>query len=144
SFEGGWYVGQPVMVTVNDYGLGLYNGDTGVVVARDEGGRAVVFGDGDAQRAVSPSRLADLETVFAMTVHKAQGSEFEEVAILVPDPGARVLSRELLYTAVTRARARVMVVATEASVRAAVGRPVARASGLTDRLWSPRSPTSTA
>jgi exodeoxyribonuclease V alpha subunit len=130
-----WYLGRPVIVTANDYSLRLFNGDTGVVVARPDGGVGVVFRRGDALISVSPSRLAAVDTVFAMTVHKAQGSEFRSVAILLPPPSSPVLSRELLYTAVTRAQERVLVAGSEASLRAAVARPIARASGLTARLW---------
>ncbi|HZT64693.1 MAG TPA: exodeoxyribonuclease V subunit alpha [Acidimicrobiales bacterium] len=133
--DGAWYAGRPVIVTANDYSLRLYNGDTGVVVARPGGWAGVAFDRGGAVGLVSPSRLAAVDTVFAMTVHKAQGSEFDEVAILLPEPGSRVLTRELLYTGVTRARQRVLVAGTEESVRAAVERPIARASGLTARLW---------
>jgi exodeoxyribonuclease V alpha subunit len=73
--------------------------------------------------------------VYAMTIHKSQGSQFDTAAVLLPDPGSRILSRELLYTAVTRARTRLIVAGTEESIRLAVGRPVARASGLRQRLW---------
>lgn len=137
SPDGPWYVGRPVLVTANDYGLRLFNGDAGVVVAGRGGGVEVAFRHGGSVSAVSPARLAGVETLFAMTVHKAQGSEFEEVALLLPAPDSGVLTRQLLYTAVTRARRRVVVVGTEASVRAAVGRPVTRASELTRRLWGP-------
>jgi exodeoxyribonuclease V alpha subunit len=136
SPEGGWYVGRPVIVTQNDYSLGLFNGDTGVVIARPGGGLTVAFRRGGEIVTVSPSRLAAVETAFAMTAHRAQGSEFDEVVVLLPPASSRILTRELLYTAVTRARRSVVLVGTEASVRAAVGRPIARASGLTARLWS--------
>jgi len=133
--EGGWYVGRPVIVTQNDYSLGLFNGDTGVVIARPDGGTTVAFRRGAEIVTVSPSRLASVETAFAMTAHRAQGSEFDEVVVLLPPPSSRILTRELLYTAVTRARQSVVLVGTEESVRAAVSRPIARASGLTARLW---------
>jgi exodeoxyribonuclease V alpha subunit len=137
--EGAWYAGRPVLVTANDYSLRLFNGDTGVAVA-DQGDPAtrvgVVFDDGAGPpRRVSPSRLAAVETVYAMTVHKSQGSEFDHVTLLLPPPASRLLTRELLYTAVTRARQGLMVVGTEDAVRVAVDRRIARASGLTDRLW---------
>src|SRR6516162_8542578 len=83
----------------------------------------------------SPLRLGAVETVYAMTIHKSQGSQFDTAAILLPPPSSRILTRELLYTAVTRARTGLIVVGEEATVRAAVGRPVARASGLRERLW---------
>jgi exodeoxyribonuclease V alpha subunit len=136
SAGGAWYLGRPVMVTANDYGLRLFNGDTGVVVSRPDGGVGVVFHQGGALVSVSPSRLSSVETVFAMTVHKAQGSEFRDVAVLLPPAESRILTRELLYTAVTRARQRLILAASEESIRAAIARPVARASGLTRRLWS--------
>jgi len=85
---------------------------------------------------VSPTRLAAVETVHAMTVHKSQGSQFESVAVLLPDPTSPILTRELLYTAVTRARQRLILVGGESSVRTAVERPIARASGLREALWS--------
>ena len=82
----------------------------------------------------SPTRLAAVDTVYAMTVHKSQGSQFDTAAVLLPDPTSRVLTRELLYTAVTRARRELILVGTEEAIRAAVARPVARASGLRNRL----------
>jgi exodeoxyribonuclease V alpha subunit len=84
--------------------------------------------------AFSPTRLAAVDTVYAMTVHKSQGSQFDTAAVLLPDPSSHILTRELLYTAVTRARRELILVATEEAIRAAVARPVARASGLRTRL----------
>jgi exodeoxyribonuclease V alpha subunit len=138
--EGGWYMGRPVIVTENDYGLGLFNGDTGAVVAHGEanemgGSLRVAFRRGAGVVTVSPARLGAVETAFAMTVHRAQGSEFDEIVVLLPGVSSRVLTRELLYTAVTRARRSLVLVGTEGSLRAAVNRPIARASGLTLRLW---------
>jgi exodeoxyribonuclease V alpha subunit len=133
--EAGWYLGRPVIVTRNDYSLGLFNGDTGVVIARPDGGLTVAFRRGAEVVMVIPSRLAAVETAFAMTAHRAQGSEFDEVVVLLPQASSRILTREILYTAVTRARRSVVLVGTEESVRAAVSRPIARASGLTARLW---------
>ena len=128
-----WYAGRPVLVTANDYGLGLYNGDTGVTVQRDGVLRAVMAG---AQGPVefSTSRLSDVETMHAMTIHKSQGSQATEVTVLLPQEDSRLLTRELLYTAVTRARTRVRVVGTEAQLRAAVAHRAVRASGLSRRL----------
>lgn len=124
-----FYVGQPLLVTANDYGLGVYNGDTGVVVAAPDGLRAHI----GALR-FAPSRLGEVETMFAMTIHKSQGSQADEVTVLMPPEDSRLLTRELFYTAVTRARKRVHVVGTESSVRAAIGRRATRASGLSRRL----------
>lgn len=129
-----WYLGRPVIVTANDYSLRLFNGDTGVLVDRGPAGAVVAF----EHAAVSPSRLPGVETVYAMTIHKAQGSEFDRVAVTLPRPTSRILTRELLYTAVTRARGRLLLAGTEESVRAAIDRPIARASGLTERLWGGR------
>jgi exodeoxyribonuclease V alpha subunit len=129
-----WYVGRPLLVTENDYELGLNNGDTGVVVR--SGDRAMAaFERGGGVIGYSPSRLGAIETVYAMTIHKSQGSQFDAAAVLLPEPGSRILTRELLYTAATRARQRLTVVGTQEAVRAAVRRPVARASGLRWRLW---------
>jgi len=128
-----WYPGRPVLVTANDYGLGLYNGDTGVAVQVDGALRAVMAGaTGPVELATG--RLADIETMHAMTIHKSQGSQAAEVTVLLPPEDSRLLTRELFYTAVTRARTKVRVVGTAAQVRAAVSRRAARASGLGGRL----------
>jgi exodeoxyribonuclease V alpha subunit len=128
-----WYVGRPLLVTANDYGLKLYNGDTGVTVLRDGALRAVVAGsEGPVEFATS--RLADVETMHAMTIHKSQGSQATEVTVLLPPEDSRLLTRELLYTAVTRARAKVRVVGTAAQLRAAIERRAVRATGLSRRL----------
>lgn len=132
------YVGRPLLVTANDYATGVLNGDTGVVVAaqKPDGTRvrmAVVEGPGGTQR-FAPGRLGDVETMHAMTIHKAQGSQAEEITVLLPEADSPLLTRELFYTAVTRAERKVRVVAPEAVVRAAVERRVVRASGLRQRL----------
>jgi exodeoxyribonuclease V alpha subunit len=132
--EGDWYTGRPLLVTENDYGLGLYNGDTGVVVASRDGHLTAAFERRGEIAAFSPTRLAAVDTVYAMTVHKSQGSQFDTAAVILPDPTSPILTRELLYTAVTRARRRLILVGTEEAVRDAVARPVARASGLRWRL----------
>jgi len=132
----GWYPGRPLLFSENDYGLQLFNGDTGVVVARPEaGGVTAVFERRGQLVELSPHRLGGVDTVHAMTVHKAQGSQFGSVALLLPDPSSPILTRELLYTAVTRAQRRLIVAGTEDAIRAAVERPIARASGLRDLLW---------
>jgi exodeoxyribonuclease V alpha subunit len=130
-----WYVGRPLLVTENDYELGLNNGDTGVVVAGADGRVMASFERGGEPALVSPSRLGAVDTVYAMTIHKSQGSQFDAAAVLLPEDGSRILTRELLYTAATRARSRLILVGSEETIRAAVARPVARASGLATRLW---------
>lgn len=131
----GWYAGRPLLVTANDYNLGLFNGDTGVVVADGPDRLQSAFERRGEVVHVSPTRLSAVETLYAMTIHKSQGSQFGEVMVILPDETSPILTRELLYTAVTRAERSVTIVGTEAAVRAAVDRPVSRASGLRDRLW---------
>jgi exodeoxyribonuclease V alpha subunit len=133
-----WYVGRPLLVTENDYELGLYNGDAGVVV-RGSAGPAAAFARGNEIVFHSPLRLGSVETVYAMTIHKSQGSQFQTAAVLLPERGSRLLTRELLYTAATRATKQLVLVGDEDAVRAAVARPVARASGLGALLWRPPS-----
>lgn len=128
-----WYAGRPVLVTTNDYGLGVYNGDTGVTIVDDESLRAVVA-SADKLLNFATSRLSDVETMHAMTIHKSQGSQADEVTVLMPPEDSRLLSRELFYTAVTRAKKRVRVIGSEAGVRAAIERRAVRASGLAQRL----------
>ncbi|MFZ0388470.1 MAG: exodeoxyribonuclease V subunit alpha [Solirubrobacteraceae bacterium] len=130
-----WYVGRPLLVTENDRELRLYNGDTGVVVRTADDRVLAAFERGGEPVLYSPSRLGAIDTVYAMTIHKSQGSQFQTAAVLLPEPGSRILTRELLYTAATRAEDRLILIGTEAMVRAAVDRPVARASGLARRLW---------
>ena len=132
----GWYVGRPVMVTRNDYNLGLMNGDVGLCLPTARGLRvafALAGQDGGmGVRWVLPSRLDALETVFAMTVHKSQGSEFEHVALVLPDRAAPVLTRELLYTGITRAKTHLTLVVPQAGVlRQAVATRILRSGGLT-------------
>jgi exodeoxyribonuclease V alpha subunit len=128
---GEWFSGRPVMVTRNDAQLGVFNGDVGVVLPNTEGKLKVWFLDGEALRSVSVMRLPHVETAFVMTVHKSQGSEFEHTALVLPPGGAEVLSRELAYTGITRAREQFTLIEAEASLlEAAIDRPSVRASGL--------------
>ncbi|MBI5277366.1 MAG: AAA family ATPase [Burkholderiales bacterium] len=130
-----WYAGRPVMVTVNDYTLKLFNGDIGIALPDEQGDLLVWFPDGTGGwRATAPARMPLHETAFAMTVHKSQGSEFDDVLVLLPRHASAVLTRELLYTAVTRARKHVTLVATEEALRGAIEHKVERASGLLARL----------
>jgi exodeoxyribonuclease V alpha subunit len=134
--DGPAYVGRPLLVTENDYELRLYNGDTGVVVQADRDRVSAAFERGDELLEFTPTRLGPIETAFAMTIHKSQGSQFDTAVVLLPASTSRILTRELLYTAATRARTRLVLVGTEETLRAAVSKPVARASGLKARLWS--------
>lgn len=141
----GWYEGRPVMVTRNDYSLGLANGDVGICLRMpDDSGKrnlAVVFlADGAAGpsgtriRRVPPSRLGEVNTVYAMTVHKSQGSEFEHTALVLPAQASNALTRELLYTGITRARHWFSLLGSRDIVDGAIERRTHRYSGLAERL----------
>ena len=136
--EGRWYRGRPVLVTQNDYTLHLYNGDIGIALPDPgAGGELRVFfrsPDGTL-RALHPVRLPEHETVYALTVHKSQGSEFDRILFILPDQDSPVLTRELLYTGISRAREGVEVWGHETVFRDAVGRRTTRVSGLRDALW---------
>ena len=129
AVPGEWAPGLPLIVTANDYENKLWNGDTGVVVRTPDGPRAA-FLRGTGPTLVPLSRLSAVSPAHALTVHRSQGSQFEEVSVLLPPAGSPLLTRELLYTAVTRASRSVRVVGSEEAVRAAVDRQVVRASGL--------------
>ena len=133
-----WYPGRPLLVTANDHDRGIYNGDTGVVISTSRGARAV-FARGGAPVEIAPALLDGIATVHAMTVHRAQGSQFARVSVILPPAESPLLTRELLYTAVTRARTKVRLVGSEDAVRAAIGRPIGRASGLRRRRPPPRT-----
>jgi exodeoxyribonuclease V alpha subunit len=148
----GWYEGRPVLVTRNDYSLGLMNGDVGIaleipdgqggtnlrvaflVAADDRRAGSTPAADGTRIRYVTPSRLSSVETVYAMTVHKSQGSEFTHTALLLAEEMSPVLTRELLYTGITRARRWFTLIAAPDVLDAAVQRRTRRASGLRDRF----------
>lgn len=148
----GWYEGRPVMVTRNDYSLGLMNGDVGITLRMrgTDGERRLYVAfpmacgapsslpqDDDAQvRCVLPSRLGDVETVYAMTVHKSQGSEFEHTALVLPDDAPAILTRELLYTGITRARRWLSLIGTPSAIEQALAQRTRRYSGLGERLVS--------
>lgn len=131
-----WYRGRPLMVTANDYSLKLFNGDIGMVFPGPDGRALVYFPAPDGGvRAVSPLRLPAHETVFAMTIHKSQGSEFERVLMLLPAHDVDLVTRELIYTGITRARSRVEIWGRDALFEAAVARKIERKSGLREALW---------
>lgn len=131
-----WYAGRPVLVTANDRVLGLSNGDLGVTTRLADGRLRVVFRLDGRTVPFATTRMAAVETVYAMTVHKSQGSEARAVTVVLPPEDSPLLTRELLYTAVTRAREEVTVLGTPEAFRAAVARPVQRASGLAERIAS--------
>ncbi|MDA0202860.1 MAG: exodeoxyribonuclease V subunit alpha [Actinobacteria bacterium] len=129
------YAGRPVMVTVNDAPRRLFNGDIGVVVEQPEtGALEVVIPDGESIRHVPRVHLGRVETVHALTIHKSQGSEFDRVVVVLPSADSLLATRELLYTAITRARSSVTLIGSLDAVLAAVSRPTRRASGLRARL----------
>jgi exodeoxyribonuclease V alpha subunit len=139
--HGEWYAGRPVMVTRNDAALGVYNGDVGVALPGIDGGTGLrvwlLDGEGQPPRSVMASRLAAIETAFAMTVHKSQGSEFEHVALVLPPHLTPVLTRELVYTGITRAKTAFTLVAPDPSVWSqALQRRTRRVSGLPGLLLS--------
>ncbi len=135
------YAGQPLLVTANDHEARIYNGDTGVVVRQVDGTLVAAFGRVGPPVLRRTGSLADVATAYAMTIHRSQGSQYDTVTVVLPAEESVLLTRDLLYTAVTRARAQVRVLGTEAAVRAAVARRVLRASGLR-RVLIPASPAS--
>jgi exodeoxyribonuclease V alpha subunit len=129
-----WFVGRPVLITKNDHGNNLYNGDVGVVCSDKNGEVRVVFDGLGGPREFPTVRLPEVETVHALTIHKSQGSEYQHAIVVLPTGRSRLLTRELLYTGVSRAREQLTIVASESALRAAVNTVVIRASGLADRL----------
>ncbi|HMM56216.1 MAG TPA: exodeoxyribonuclease V subunit alpha [Rudaea sp.] len=135
AVNGDWHHGRPVIVIRNDYARGLYNGDVGVALDRGDGLRVWFDGPDGVARSFSPRALPAHETAWAITIHRSQGSEYDHVAVLLPpDAQHRILSRELVYTAVSRARKHVQLWASADSLRAAVAQPVMRRSGLREQL----------
>lgn len=135
-----WYAGRPVMIMQNDYGLNLYNGDIGLILPRqgDDGVvrlKAAFIGADQQIRWLQPARLPQHETVFAMTVHKSQGSEFAHCALVLPDHETQVLTKELIYTGITRAKKQLTCIGRSSIIYQALQRKVQRASGLGQRLW---------
>jgi len=143
-----WYAGRAVIITRNDYVAGLYNGDVGLCLADRHGRLRVWFETGHDQggrevavRGFAPTALPEHETAFAITIHKSQGSEYERVAVLLPPEAShRLLSRQLLYTAVSRARRGVELWTSDAALASALERPIARQGGLRERLLATAAP----
>ncbi len=133
--DGVWFEGRPVVMQANDYAVGLFNGDIGLALSDDQGRLKVWFVDaGKAPRPIDPVRLPRHRTAYAMTVHQAQGSEFDEVLVVLPLRPSRVLSREWLYTAVTRSRHAVTLAGPASRIAEAIDAPTRRHSGLLARL----------
>lgn len=129
--DGDWFEGRPVMVTRNNKALGVFNGDVGVTLRNASGDKLRVYLlDGEQLRSVPVSRLAHVDTAFAMTIHKSQGSEFAHTVVVLPDAAGDILTRELVYTGVTRARTQLTVVEPRAGLLGqAVAQRVLRSSG---------------
>jgi len=133
----GFYHNHPIIITQNDYDLDLRNGDVGLI-RRDESGELQAYFESagsEKPRKVRAGYLNSYDTVFAMTIHKSQGSEFNDVVVILPEKRARkLLTRELLYTAVTRARKSVLIQSTEEVLQQCITQKVSRASGITERI----------
>lgn len=143
--QGPFYHGQPVMILRNSSQLKLFNGDVGLILSSDrkDGELTAVFREGSGRFShLSPQRLPEHETVYAMTVHKSQGSEFEKILLLLSDKDVPVLTRELIYTGVTRARKQVVLWCDEAVFNNSVSRRIQRSSGLQEGLWLRNSQSS--
>jgi exodeoxyribonuclease V alpha subunit len=128
-----WYAGRPVLITRNDSSTGLANGDVGVICNVDGQPRAC-FGDPQDPISIALARLPETDTVHALTIHKSQGSEYEHVVVVLPQSQSRIVTRELLYTGITRPQQKLTLVATIESIEAAIMTPIRRATGLADRL----------
>ena len=136
-----WYRSRPVMITRNDYNLGLFNGDIGITLPDPEASAEdhlyVYFRDAAGKvRRFLPHRLPQHETVYAMTVHKSQGSEFDHVVLVLPDKDYPLMTRELIYTGLTRARRKVSIWGTEPVLTSSISRKIDRSSGLREALWT--------
>lgn len=129
-----WYHGRPIMITRNDYHLNLFNGDLGIALLSDGEIRVFFESTDKSIRSFSPSRLPEHETAYSMTVHKSQGSEFDEIVIILPEKPSEIMTRSLLYTAVTRARHRIEIWTDADTFRATIAMTESTGSGLYDRL----------
>lgn len=129
-----WYHGRPIMVSRNNYRIGLYNGDVGIALSNQDGQLRVWFEGDNGLRTLLPSALPAHDTVYAMTIHKSQGSEFDTVTLVLPDYDVPVLTRELFYTGLTRAREKFIVYTERHAFRQTIDRRVTRLSGLAGRL----------
>jgi exodeoxyribonuclease V alpha subunit len=134
-----WYHGRPIMITKNDHGIGLYNGDIGLILKdRDDQNmlKAFFIGSDNNIKKILPARLPEHETVFAMTVHKSQGSEFDHVLLVLPEKPSKVLTRELIYTGITRSRKHIEIWGAKNTLMNAIAKKIYRQSGLADALMA--------
>ena len=140
DYPEGWYEGRPILVTVNDYYLGVYNGEIGLAATdsrTDNPSLTVHFPSVDGKsRRVPAARLSGIETAFAMTIHKSQGSEFDQLHVILPETDMPVLTRELIYTAITRAKLHVTIWGSDKVLGKALSRRIERRSGLREALWA--------
>ena len=136
----GWYEGRPILVTANDYNLGVFNGEIGLAASDPRTGQSfltVHFPSVDGKsRRVPVARLSGIETAFAMTIHKSQGSEFNQLHVVLPETDMPVLTRELIYTAITRAKSHVTIWGSDKVLEKALSKRIERRSGLREALWA--------
>lgn len=138
--SGAFYPGRPLMITRNDYSLGLFNGDVGLLLpdGKENKGLSVYFPGSDGEegdRRIPMGILPEHETIYALTIHKSQGSEYDQVLVILPDVDSPILTRELIYTAITRARQTLCIWGRQEGFREAVARRIRRSSGLREALW---------
>ncbi len=133
--KGQWYVGRPVMVLVNDYVNDLSNGDIGVICQDNNQQRFAVFSGENGIRRIPVTKLPPVETVHALTIHKSQGSEYAHTVVVLPLQPSRIVTRELVYTGITRAKPHLTVVSTQDVLVHAASTNIRRATGLADRLY---------
>lgn len=133
--KGQWYVGRPIMVMVNDYVNDLSNGDIGIVCQDDQQQRFAVFSGNDGIRRIPVTKLPPVETVHALTIHKSQGSEYAHTIVVLPLEASRIVTRELVYTGITRAKPHLTLVSTPEVLKHATQTKIRRATGLADRLY---------
>ncbi len=139
--KGQWYVGRPVIVLTNDYVNDLSNGDIGVICADADNNRFAVFSGNEGIRRIAVSKLPPVATVHALTIHKSQGSEYGHTVVVLPVKSSRIITRELVYTGITRAKPQLTLVATRAILHEAAVTPIRRATGLAGRLFDNLAPT---
>src|SRR5699024_6406234 len=132
-----WYSGKPIIVNTNDYNLGLYNGDIGLCLLNKNDKPRIYFRDENGYKETIPAQLTNYGSAYALTIHKSQGSEFERLLLVLPSVPSKIVSRELIYTAITRARTEIKIAGTKRTIKNAVRQKIKRLSGLSEQLWGP-------